>query len=439
MSQDFSAQLETVSNTLERVEASSQGSNASISSLASQLSHLIDLVSAGSGGPLTVGSIGTQALDVVSPGASEWCCDALSGIESAFSDFNEPSQESEAECLFCGEVFDGENMSWRIRGKHLADMHYIGKCNLLLPYQTWDQFKQHLIEFHQMSTNGLQLVDRHIRPAREARFHRGVESRVQTTSQVEDVPQSEGLYYARRESIIQDFEHTFFSNTALSDDLIVPLLDLCWRFGRELACLQEEFIINGFDFQALSEPATRTLLRFGASSESLIRYESDPYLHYQLTMGVHNDPSSQIFPTVQKDVLGASNISRSPAQYSQALWGMTALDGLRIYLGTASEMTAHEAAGNGLSDSISRLIMSTKINQRDWINSWLYRNLLESCTTILIMGNLTGNNVPYGSGTQSWIQQVVKVWNTDEAAMGADHPDDISDGAIDSRDSLEVP
>lgn len=54
------------------------------------------------------------------------------------------------------------------------------------------------------------------------------------------------------------------------------------------------------------------------------------------------------------------------------------------------------------------------------------------------MRDLTMDRHPYVLGMRIWLEEVLKAWDVDEAATGAEQPYDLSDGAVDSRDSLEV-
>lgn len=45
---------------------------------------------------------------------------------------------------------------------------------------------------------------------------------------------------------------------------------------------------------------------------------------------------------------------------------------------------------------------------------------------------------PNNLGTEGWVQEVLKFWPQDEAATGPDQIYELSDGAVDSRDTLEL-
>lgn len=80
---------------------------------------------------------------------SEWTCDSLSGIDDGF-------QESPgfSRCRYCSEVFKTQSEQMSItelayqKGRHPADDHSFGKCNLSLSYSSWEDLKTHLDAFH---------------------------------------------------------------------------------------------------------------------------------------------------------------------------------------------------------------------------------------------------------------------------------------------------
>jgi hypothetical protein len=124
-------------------------------------------------------------------------------------------------------------------------MHQFGGCNLLLSYSTPELFHNHLFDFHQMTMNGCQsFIDEHSRPAKRVYFNRGPESKDRNTRPLEEVAETEGIYHAKLTTILQGVEGTFF-NAWVSQRSAPDLTDLHWFLEREIACLQEEFIIRG--------------------------------------------------------------------------------------------------------------------------------------------------------------------------------------------------
>lgn len=350
-SESFSTQLETVSTTLNRVE---QNSNASMSSIASQLSHLIDLVSANSGGSVQAGSKAVQVSRRDPSKGPGWCCGALAGIESAFSeedelveDTREYRRKSEIECLYCGEVFDTVNTNWYVRGKHLAATHHFGTCNLHFLYQTQEKFRQHLTEYHQMSMFGQSLVDRHFRSTKAVLFHRGPESDGQIDRQIDEVAETEGLYHARLKSILQSYEDAC-SYASVSSQ--VPKIDIAepyWLMEREVACLREEFIIGGHTFQALDNSVTLGKVSpMGDPNDSMLR---------EASISQHNE-----LPALQ---------------------------------------------------------MKDKVSQSVWINFWLYEMLQKSPTARLILRDPGMAKTSNGAGLQIWLQEVEQLHSPSDGAV----------------------
>ncbi|KAH8747711.1 hypothetical protein BGZ57DRAFT_1010950 [Hyaloscypha finlandica] len=117
----------------------------SISSLASQMSQLLEMANV---------SDVSQKHSVKAPGITnaeivetedEWCCDSISGIDDGFIE----ARNAEYWCIYC----ESGSSPWRSkyshkRGRHFAEAHSFGKCNLMITYQTWDELMLHLDTFH---------------------------------------------------------------------------------------------------------------------------------------------------------------------------------------------------------------------------------------------------------------------------------------------------
>lgn len=365
----ISEQLEDMSNKLDWVDARSRGSNASMSTLASQLSYLIDMVSASSGGSLK--GVSVEKVQQASPsnvhvgtGRLEWSCDTLPGIENSFDE----SSTDQAICKYCEEPFDTRSTDWYVRGKHLADAHHFGQCNLLLSYPTSDHFKEHLFEFHRMSGHKWpELIDEHKRPTTIYHFHRGEESKSQRTMQIDEAAETEGIYHARMTTILHHTEDAL-SNARISKAPIPGLTQLQWHLEREIACLQEEFIVGGYTFEALKYPVGLFISNLDADSKSRTISASNTTPEYQFEAPKFKD----------------------------------------------------------------------KASKRSCINLWLYEILRSSNTTKLVLRDISKAAGPDDLGTEAWIQGVLKYWTQDEAATGPDQIYVPSDGAVDSRDSLEI-
>ena len=117
----------------------------SISSLASQMSHLLEMANV---------SDVSQKHSVKAPGITnakivetedEWCCDSISGIDDGFIE----DGNAEYSCIYCNSgIFRWGSENSHKRGRHLAEAHSFGKCNLMITYQNWDELMLHLGTFH---------------------------------------------------------------------------------------------------------------------------------------------------------------------------------------------------------------------------------------------------------------------------------------------------
>lgn len=75
-----------------------------------------------------------------------YCCDAVSGIDEAFTDLLGPGLNRTVQCLYCWDLFEDANP--RSLGKHLVEAHAFGQCDLEESYPTWNSFLNHLRWFH---------------------------------------------------------------------------------------------------------------------------------------------------------------------------------------------------------------------------------------------------------------------------------------------------
>jgi hypothetical protein len=117
----------------------------SISSLASQMSQLLEMANV---------SDVSQKHSVKAPGITnakiaetedEWCCDTISGIDAGFIE----TRNAEYSCIYCYSGYFGwESKDSHKRGRHLAEAHSFGKCNLMTTYRSWDELVLHLDTFH---------------------------------------------------------------------------------------------------------------------------------------------------------------------------------------------------------------------------------------------------------------------------------------------------
>ena len=98
--------------------------------------------------PSTEGVLEDCDCDCGTPPAILWSCDAISGIEDAFLDYDQHSV-----CIYCFAVFPTIQFSadWRTRGMHLVQEHSFGLCNLTKEFDSWKDMEHHLVKFHKLN------------------------------------------------------------------------------------------------------------------------------------------------------------------------------------------------------------------------------------------------------------------------------------------------
>jgi uncharacterized protein YdcH (DUF465 family) len=131
-------------------QQSIQSLSHSISSLASQVSQLLKDASLSDPTRENLPKIAEDTKTKPPESEFEWCCDAISGIDDAFDE-----DAHNYHCTYCSARFGvREPDSSQRRGRHLADCHAFGKCNLMITFQSWDDLKSHLIAFHTLTNEG---------------------------------------------------------------------------------------------------------------------------------------------------------------------------------------------------------------------------------------------------------------------------------------------
>lgn len=78
------------------------------------------------------------------------------------------------------------------------------------------------------------------------------------------------------------------------------------------------------------------------------------------------------------------------------------------------------------------------LNRREEVNWWLFGVLRSSWINRIILRDKIQLNNPPQPAMRDWLRVVIKHWEKDEAANGADELYEDSDGAVDSRDSLKA-
>lgn len=157
---------ESLSNQMERLSINHSESQDSLRSISESLSSLASHFSQFMGGGTVEPHFKQQSPEL----SLEWCCDALSGIDDAFEE-----GENRRTCLYCYKVFSwkhGTDHSY-IRGKHLADSHAFGACNLAISYQTWPELQRHLVNFHSMDAGAASIQQHVFRKKKPMNLFRG--------------------------------------------------------------------------------------------------------------------------------------------------------------------------------------------------------------------------------------------------------------------------
>ena len=366
--------LERISMTHSESQQSIQSISQSLSSLASHMSQLFD---------------GTQLMELnatTSPSItdsknrqSEWCCDALSGIDDAFKE-----DDLGQRCIFCTQRFTEDEGTRRkselsyVRGKHLTDVHLFGTCNLSVTYKTLEEFEVHLDEYHHTSTDEINrdMIGRFRRQKGPLRlFRRDAPSQGQP-SIIDEQSTLRLILDARlRASLDEGGMSWMHINTALEQiythrhptDVLGSLSDYegLRKLYYDIACIEEELIVSG--------------------NES-----HDNFLEHALEV---------VMPKLGEEMEGNRR---------------------------------RESRWNG------------PYAQRNRINDWFLQILNDSRTLIALLrlGRVTPElaELPYASNASkvASIRRVIEFWGLDEAATGFEHLYETSDGAVDSRDDLEV-
>ncbi len=369
--------LEQMSLKHSESQQSIQSISQSLSSLASHMSQLLERTQLGE-------------LDATtSPGITdsknrqtEWCCDALSGIDDAFEEDDLGQQ-----CIFCAQRFT-ENEEARkkpelsyIRGKHLTDVHLFGNCNLSVTYKTLEEFEVHLDEYHHtsMDETACNMVGRFRRQKDPLRYFRG-DAPVQGQPSIINERSTLGLLLNTRLSVsLHELDERGIPWMPISDAL-------------ELIC---------------TYPSITGLVSSLSDQEYLRK------LYYDIMC-------------IEEELIVSGNESR------YRFLDHT-LEAAMPKLGEERE----EILSSG-----SRL--NGTYTQRNRINDWFLQVLKDSRTLmgLLKLGKVTPElaespSTPYASMI-AMMRRVIEFWGHDEAATGFEQLYETSDGAVDSRDDLKV-
>ena len=405
-------------------------SSASISSLASDMSRVLDLVSSN---PALCGIAKSDDAGMVSDAEHseksviskaslnpyklpqqpsktkvEWSCDFLRGIEAAFS-------TTGRYCLYCGDDFD--DSEWPLKGRHLVDEHRYGDCNLRLRYCSEEKFAQHIQAFHQCSLGHIwhlsnDLINKHCQSGREQGFHRGLESKHQhliddfhsiRSQRWENLFNNSKMLKGRHDRS----DGAGFASPPRSAQHIQPVQGPS-DLGFYTALSEEACIVDGLMASSFFRP------------DSCFKNPKMPC--YSLGDGIK--VSRYEFDGLCDSLLEATRLLRTDDTNNNP----------ELNDGKLREKSS--ATSDFLKGSLDRAEMP---KERNRINSWLQEILESSSTAKIIMFHMTKQLGVKFSDIYTWLEKVLEFWELDEAATRLDDLEDYSDGAVDSRGSLEIP
>jgi hypothetical protein len=230
-------------------QQSIQSLSHSISSLASQVSQLLKNASLSDPNRENSPKVAEVANTKPTKSKYEWCCDAISGIDDAF---NEDARNYDEYCIYCLERFSIRGTeSSQERGRHLADCHAFGKCNLMITYQSWDDLKSHLIAFHSVTPDGFSRhTDRFSRKKRSFSLFRDKSFSCDHPSEELFERSTAGLIVATRLQLaIDELKISRIPHRELLDFLQTAISTERSFLSKSdtIACLLEEAILSGHE------------------------------------------------------------------------------------------------------------------------------------------------------------------------------------------------
>ncbi|KAE9379635.1 hypothetical protein N431DRAFT_478594 [Stipitochalara longipes BDJ] len=227
-------------------QQSIQSLSQSISSIASQMSRLLEMANlSDTSHEHSVQAKRSTSPDVPEP-EDEWCCDAISGIDDGFDKIGNEHYS----CIYCPFVIlhigpDGSQE----KGRHLAEAHSFGSCNLMTTYQSWDDLAVHLYAFHNMKGKTSQTGAHFRRKKRLLSLFRDEVNGSDHPSTVIEQSTAGIIMEAGLQMALDEFNsgpiprHQAFE--FLAHDLRVE--DIFLKLRYKIACLLEELIMSGND------------------------------------------------------------------------------------------------------------------------------------------------------------------------------------------------
>jgi hypothetical protein len=373
--------------------ASSDASNASlqsiqdsISSLASNIASLVSRPTQDNGNSSGIANSPSDSF-VYGP---RWSCDTVSGIEDAFV---------EHECIYCSSSFEEES-SWNERGKHLVHSHGYGNCNLAITFLSWHDMKAHLLNFHDsgdilsLSIEAKFLCPRRIEPP----FHRNLENTEQFPKLFQERSTASLILSAQLTSLASDFEIPKEMTSAL---------DACFS-----SILQDDEAALIIIERLLDQG------RFGSFMAQLwhIRHITAPLIEGMIIEGT-NETRYQMSTPINSQQKALGDIL--PAVIEMVESRELRYDILPLFISLGWTATVdHSLDSNGR------------------INDWLGVILLRSNNTRMLVADYLGLKLSNDMEMLTWLASVVQVWYSDDIGISDRQLHQLSDGALDSRDSI---
>ena len=426
--------LNAITSQLDRLEGSSQTSEASMSSLASDMSRMLEILSSSPAlaTPAKSDEGGRQFVETDTNSADppvvkrknslnlseqrqqpfpvqfQWSCDFLSGIEDAFS-------ASGCICLYCGDEFDNDSTDWSIKGRHLVDEHRYGECNLLISYDSGELFHRHIQEFHECSNYlSNDFLAKHHQYGRERGFHRGLRSKDQhLTDDFHSIRSRRlGALFADNRWF-QEMHTQPCGARATSSTKIVESQpsQRPWQLELSAAIRDESCIVDGL---LIASPG-----RLWSISNQCASGIEKPC--FSLGDGIRI--SRYEFDGRHDLACGASSLLHTYDRTKKPALG----DGEELGKPLTTSISASKPLGN-----------AEVAKERNRINAWLRDILISSFTIKVIVYHTIGKENTRSLNMDTWLETTLGLWELDEAAKKTDEQDNYSDGALDSRGSAEI-
>ena len=452
MVSDRLSEVEVKVNKLFTLGASSEES---MRSLAESVSHLKKHFGTFPG---TV-TVTAPALD-----AFPWACDAITGIDDAFS--RDPVKGM-SRCIYCRRVFVWEDLESPARlGRHLVDRHAFGKCNLNVAYKMWEELEDHLANFHS-STPGLkkdrflrkrlqdpsvlQLDDSLTHPSQGPSADEVTARSLLLLTILEDKLRECGIeLLVGRDASSEQRSHHVCSAMARLDLLYRDSMlksrppKSVQRLLYEAACIEEEIVLSG-DLETL-----RFSSLYSSDQTFLHQSSSKPSLHgllYQIEPRWYCDVAKLKkfrFPSDCEDCLsGKRYISRRHTLIHVIMEHQREPEIHRPMLGALD--VAARVIVRRPEDKSARSLPVTTESLRMWtctnlpqvaamhhINNWLFETFIKSVSLRrMLHSGQTGVGALYATPVRNWHANCIQVhWTDGTVAKRVERHDDLSSRSL---------